>query len=200
VSLHESLFNNVCEKSLSGEVIKDRGFLEMMRVTTGDAPRELWVHDRVEPWSVVAAEKQPVVIQFSENQFQLTARIQQINRGSQKLERPLEVTATYSLAVTPDGPRLTREGEAVVAFEQTIEPTREELELKAFAERKFRAMLKAEIYFDALVPPSGKSWEKIRQLQLKQLNTTEGWLILGYQLPEPGTTLAAIDSTANGGQ
>ena len=57
--------------------------------------------------------------------------------------------------------------------------------------KKFRAFFQKDLYFDGLVPPVGGSGGVLRKLQLTQLSSDQGWVLLGYQLRDTADRVAA---------
>lgn len=194
VSLHESIVADVCEKLLGHKTITDRQLLEFTRIITGDSPRQLWVHDRSEGWHVTAVKELPVIVEFADDYFTLTVRLQQVARGSAQLDRPLAIITKYNLLKTAEGPILNRQGDLMVQFSDTQAATHEETELISFVQKKFSAVFPPEIHFDGLVPPAGGSWEKLRQMELKEFTANRGWIVLGYQLPINSTSLSTVEA------
>jgi hypothetical protein len=183
VGFHESLVRNVCESTLRGTAIKDRHWLELMKALTGQAPRSLWVHDRSVPWEVTFADERPAAVEFKDDGFQLTLRFDRIRRGEQYLARPVVLTTGHRLERSPEGAVLIRRGDLRVEFADGRAADADEMELVAFVKRKLEAVFQPELYFDGLVPPVGRTWDKIRQLELKEFAAENGWLTFGYQLP-----------------
>ncbi len=71
-TVHESLVNNFCETLLKGSTIHDQSWRELMNLLTGSSPRQLWVHDREERWSVTMAPKRPVAVRFADQRITVT--------------------------------------------------------------------------------------------------------------------------------
>jgi hypothetical protein len=199
VCLGDSFVNALFAPLLAGKTITDRQLANLMQTLIGQTPRALWIHERAEPWSLTAAKERPLSLAFDEGRVSITLRIDGAARGEQHLDRPLEIAAAYSLAITRDGPRLTRLGEVSVAFsDDDARPTDEgaDGELRQFLHRKFVGVFPAELYFDGLTPPAGGSWSKFRQLTLTRFSSGHGWLAIGYELPSTPAILAA--TTAKG--
>lgn len=190
--IHESCVNRICEFGLGGKELHDTAFLAVMEFLTGNSPRALWVHDRAERWSVVAAEKQPVTAAFADDRMTFTVRIVQVSRGTEKLNRPLEIVAAYRSEMTSDGPHLIREGELAVRFADTDSATSQEESIRRFIQHKCGGVFQPELYFDGIVPPAGGSLSKLRALELRQLSARDGWAVIAYQLPPDNTQVAHV--------
>jgi hypothetical protein len=192
LGVHETCFEQFFQSSLAGRTIPDTEFLDTVLVVTGNSPRALWVHDRTDRWSVVAAQQQPVTGSFAKNRLGVTFRIQEVTRGTDRLARPIEVAAEYALEVTPDGPHLIRQGDLTVRFADDDDVTDQHESIRQFVYKKFNGLFQSEIYFDGLVPPAGGSLGKLRALRLQELACRNGWLTIGYQLPPDAGQVADV--------
>jgi hypothetical protein len=178
---HESLVANFCESLLGGATASDQAWLDMMNVLTGTSPRALWVHDRAERWSVTFARQRPVEMDFADDRIGITLRLARVTRAQRQIDHPVEIEATFTPIITADGPAFVREGELAVRFASHVDPA-EEATLRTFLARKFGAVFPAELHLSGLVPPTGGSLGKLRQLELVEFRSSGGWLALGYQL------------------
>jgi hypothetical protein len=184
IYFHESMINNLCEALLGGRTAQDRGWLELMNLLTGTSPRPLWVHDRAERWSVTFAAERPLVVQLDGERVLFTLRFDRLTRGSHQLQYPIEVEARFILTTSHDGPALAREGDLAIRFASGTEQD-EEPSARAFLAKKFAAVLPPRLGFEGLVPPAGGTIGKLRQLDLAEFQSHDGWLTLGYQLAQP---------------
>jgi hypothetical protein len=195
VQIHQTLVSDAAETALAGVMVSDRHWLELTRSLTGQAPRPLWVHDRSEPWAVVFSPVRPLHVEFQSDGFTLMLDIEQVVRGPMRYVQPLRIATTQILDISPDGPRLTRVGNIRVLPLAGDEAGESWEEVRTFLQRKFEAVFPPDLYFDGLVPPSGVTWDKLRQLEPKEFAARKGWLRLGYQLsgnrvPSASTTTA----------
>jgi hypothetical protein len=193
IGLADSYANEITGPLVGGKTHTDRQFADFMLTITGQTPRPLWVHDRTEPWSVTAAEERPIQVSFADDLVSVKFRIERATRGDAQLDRPIEISARYSLEPTVDGPRLIRKGDLAVIFigpDGREEGAGGDAQFQQFLKRKFSGVFLSEIYFDGLMPPEGGSWGKLRRLTLKQLRSRDGWLSVGYVLKpnEPAAT------------
>ena len=179
--VHESLINNLSESLLGGRTIEDETWLEMMHLLLGTPPRALWVHDRAERWSVTFAKEQPVLAHFASDRIGFTLRFARITRGTQPLDRAIEIEATFIPQITRDGPHLMRDGKLTVRFTGPLAPP-EDPSLLAFLTRKFGAVFPPEITFAGITPPTGGTIGRLRQLQTAEFRSAAGWLTLAYEL------------------
>lgn len=178
---HQSLVTNLCESVLSGASVPDVAWLELMNLLTGTSPRPLWVHDRGERWSVTLANQQPIVARFEGDRIGITLRLSQIQRGERYFEQPVEVEARFVPKITREGPAFTRDGDLKISFSETLAGESQH-DLRRWLTRKFGAVFPAELHLHGLVPPTGGSLGKLRQLRLAEFRSSSGWLSLGYQL------------------
>jgi len=179
--VHESLINNLSESLLGGRTIEDETWLEMMHLLLGTPPRALWVHDRAERWSVTFAKERPVVAHFANDRIGFTLRLARIRRGTQPLDRAIEIEAQFIPQITRDGPRLVRDGDLAIRFNEPLVPP-EEPSLVTFLTRKFGAVFPPEISFAGITPPAGGTIGRLRQLQTAEFRSAVGWLTLAYEL------------------
>ena len=183
VALHQNCFDRLGQAFLAGKKVDDTTLLDIMEIATGNCPRPLWVHDRAERWSVVISKDRPLTGIFADDLCSVTLRLQQVTRGTESLDRPLEIHADYALEITPDGPHLIRKGDLEVRFSDNGDATTHDDSFRRFVHSKFNGFFQPEIYFDGLVPPAGGSLGKLRILQLQELASQNGWLSIGYRLP-----------------
>lgn len=181
-AVHESMIENFCETLLGGHTIEDQQWLELVALLTGSSPRALWVHDRAERWSVTLADERPVTSQFAKDRASFTLRVVKVARGQREYVVPLEIEARFAPESTRDGPALARDGEVAIRF---AEPPAPEIaaQLEPFLKAKFGAVFPSNLRFHGLMPPTGGSLGKLRQLQLDEFATNGGWLKLAYRLP-----------------
>jgi hypothetical protein len=197
VLLKDSFVIEMITPFVAGKTFTDRDFADVMLTLTGKTPRPLWVHARTEPWNVTAAKERPFIISFAGEGVSIKLRIDHASRGQQRLDRTLEVSARYTLEITPDGPHLIRSGDLAVEFtdagQQRLDT--DESEFREFLERKFNGVFLRDIYFDGLMPPQGASWGELRRLELKQLSSRDGWFAIGYELRSTSQIASAGKST-----
>jgi len=186
ITLHELLVGDVGRTLLSDVTVRDDEMLAMMKLLVGDAPRPLWVHAREPRWSVTFAQDEPFCVRFSDQQVRFRLRIAHVQIEDEKTELPLMIAADYRLQISEDGPVLIREGQVkILNPNEALPPQRTAAE--GFVRRKFRGVLLPEIRLLGLIPPAGSNWNPLRSLELKELTSRDGWLTLGYQIPENST-------------
>jgi hypothetical protein len=181
-TVHESMFNNLCESLLGGRAVKDQAWLDMMHLILGNPPRPLWVHDRAERWSVTFDKDRPVIARFEDNRIGVTLRLMGVTRGEREYRQPAEIQVTLVPHITRDGPALIREGDVVVRVSD--DGVSDGKLLENFLHRKFGAVFLPEVYFYGLMPPTGGSLAKLRRLHTAEFNASRGWLTVAYELAE----------------
>ena len=181
-AIHESMIGNYAEGLFGGKEITDKQWLTCLNTLTGSEPRALWVHDRTEPWSLTFSDQRPIVVHFHNGQFRITVRAKQIDLDGHSFHDPIDISSTFRIEVTDNGPVLFRSGEVSVDFVDAHNPTKSEQQLLDFISRKFGAIMPPELYFDGLVPPTGGALSMLRSLQPKEFSFQEGWMKIGYQL------------------
>lgn len=182
--IHESFVNNLASSLLADQSVRDRQWLEMMKLLTGRQPRALWVHDRSTPWSVTFAEHLPLTTRMVDGRIAIELRFAAVRWDDETWTTPIRVEARFEPRVTRDGPALIRDGELGVIVEAPESSLNERSpdELRRMLARRFEAILPPELYFDGLVPPSGGALSKLRALVLRDFYCDEGWLVIGYEL------------------
>jgi hypothetical protein len=179
--VHESMLNNLCEPLLGGRTIEDKVWHDMLQLLLGTPPRPLWVHDREEPWSVMFARQRPVVVRFDGDRIAFSLRLARVTRGTQSLDQPVEIAATFIPRISLDGPLLERVGELEIHTDDHSAAA-EKMQLRKFLARKFGAIFPPELGFYGLAPPAGGSLGKLRLLKLTEFGAARGWLTVGYEL------------------
>lgn len=173
-SAHQSLLNNLSESMLGGKTIEDTIWHDMLQLLLGTPPRALWVHDRAERWSVTLARQRPVIVRFDDGRIHFVLRLSGVARGTQQLDLPAEIEATFLPQITRDGPLLVRDGELAVRCDDS--------DVNKLLRRKFGAIFPPELAFDGLAPPAGGTLGKLRQFRLAEFHSGGGWLTVGYVL------------------
>src|SRR5262245_33418348 len=174
-SAHQSLLNNLSESMLGGKTIEDTIWQDMLQLLLGTPPRALWVHDRAERWSVTFARQRPVTAQFDDGRIHFVLRLSGVTRGTEQLDLPAEIEASFLPQITRDGPLLVRDGELAIRCDDS--------DVHKLLRRKFGAIFPPELGFDGLAPPAGGTLGKLRKFRLAEFHSGGGWLTVGYMLP-----------------
>ena len=184
--LHESLIDNYCSAMLGGKTILDKQWVNIMNVMTGVEPRALWVHDRTDRWSFSFHPSRPLEVDFRDGLVTISLRSRQVTRAKRTLPRTILVSGTFRVELNRDGAVLVRQGDLVTRFDDegagSAHPTSgQDDEWIQFIARKFNAILQPEMHFDGLVPPAGGSLGKLRQIQIREFDTADGWMTMGFE-------------------
>jgi hypothetical protein len=186
VRVHESLVGNLSEGLVGGETLSDERLENLLSELTGEVPDELQRNSEKEPWSIKFAGSQPVYVRFDQHRIRIAVRGSEFTRGTQTTDEPIEISATYKIEKTPQGARLTREGEVEVEFlaRQTLSVG--QVAQKKFMQTKFGALFKSEIVGKG-IEIKGRS-KRATLLQLQQMSCDRGWAVFGWKAsPAPLT-------------
>jgi hypothetical protein len=194
--VHESMVTNLCESLLGGRTVKDQAWLDVTHLLFGNPPRQLWVHDRSEPWSVTFSREQPLETRFAEDRLGFTLRLTHVTRGEVRQECPADIHVKYIPKIGADGPEMVRDGELVVALSDNFE-TDEMRPLKTFLHRKFGAVFPPLFHFHGITPPAGGSIGKLRQLVPAEFSSADGWLTVAYELQPRQSPAAGVLTRAS---
>jgi hypothetical protein len=109
-------------------------------------------------------------------------RGRRFTRGDQVVRATMEISATYQLAKSGTGSRLTRLGDVAAEYVNlTEQQSVTQIGMKTLMRKKFEALFKPEITSDGLMLP-----EQLRaagKLHLQQIRADRGWLNLAWTLP-----------------
>ncbi|MGB6045484.1 MAG: hypothetical protein WBF93_20190 [Pirellulales bacterium] len=194
-AVHSSFFENFAELALGGKTIVDTQWLNFMDIMTGNAPRQLWVHDRSRAWSFTFVDRHPIIVVLDDGQFTVTLRGKKVTRGEASVERQIDITSSYIMVETEDGASFRRVGEKTVRWADGTESrTENEQKLFAFIERKFEGLMQPGLYFDRFVPPAGSHFANLRNFFVGEFDFEDEWVTIGYQLDhEERSKVAEID-------
>src|SRR5262249_17482861 len=95
--------------------------------------------------------------------------------------RAMNVTAEYKFEQTPPGVKLVRQGELTILppnFQPGQRLSPQQLSWKTTLAKKFGRMFEPEIKSEGLVLPG--RWRDAGRLDLKQLQTSGGWIALAW--------------------
>ena len=207
------MVNNTAETLVGGMYLSDERLVELMRKLEMEIPDELTITPDKEPWAMTFTQRLPFSARFADDTVTLAIRGSQFRRGGpadgQVLDRPMEISATYQLAVGQLGARLTRQGEVNVDFlrVQDGQLVRDEGRLSAtqigfrtFMRRKFEAMFKSEIASQGLTLPE-QLQERLGQLRLAAVSARDGWVLAGWNVASvPSEQAVAVRPASRAGR
>ncbi|MDA1177426.1 MAG: hypothetical protein O2931_01385, partial [Planctomycetota bacterium] len=181
LQFHESFVTNLGEAMLGGVKLTDQRLYELLVENKQPVPEELKPSDESDPWSITFARQRPVTMKTEGTRLRLGIRGQKFTRGDQVLERLMEISAVYDLQSTGDGVKLTRVGEIDVDF-----PDREgqrlgvsEVTFRTLMRTKFSALFKEEINGQGIDLPG--RWEQRGKMRLREIQSQDRWLALGWK-------------------
>ena len=114
--IHESAINNTAEKAIAGLTLTDERIVKLMEEMKLDVPDELEITEDDPPWSISFDWNQPVTVEFDDQTMKVSVRGRRFTSGERKLDKVMEMTATYQMESLPQGVVLTRQGDVEVAF------------------------------------------------------------------------------------
>lgn len=180
--IHESAINNTAEKAIAGLTLTDERIAELSKEVTGSIPEGLQIKDDEPPWSISFDWKQPMTVQFDDQQMTIAIRGRRFTSGERELNKVMEMSATYTMETLESGVLMKRQGEVEVTF-----PTNREGQTLGARERVFRTLMqgkfsevfKPEIKGDGFSLPG--RFENLGRIRLNDLSTENGWLSLGWK-------------------
>ncbi|MBC7855896.1 MAG: hypothetical protein IAF94_20910, partial [Pirellulaceae bacterium] len=186
VQAHESAVVNYGEAILGGVTLTDERLEQIIRDDLkGEVPEELKVTQDKDPWSITFTSEVPVRAIFGEGTVNLAIRGRRFTRGDQGINEPIEISALYKIEKTDKGSKLTRQGEVVVKFLQRERLGAPQIAFKTFLTRKFEALYKPEIVSEGVALKG--QFAKAGKLQVQEISTGKGWVVLGWNLVPPAT-------------
>jgi hypothetical protein len=190
VALHESSVKSIYEIFFAGKVSPDQEMLHTVHFLTGEDPRPLRVHARTPRWSMTWADQKPLDLKLAGGTATFTVNLKALTYGEQKFTGSFSVSAEFRLDKTPHGPKLTRLGDVQLSADSDRASPADRDDALAVLTHKFSAIFPSELTFDGLTPPTGGIWDKVCALQLTQFDTHDGWVLIGYQIPQKLTLVS----------
>ena len=194
VRLHQSFVNNFAESMLGGITLTDEQVAQLAKDLSGEVPEELQISDDKDPWSITFSRQEPISLVFTDKTVRIAIRGRRFTRQDQTLSKLVDISATYNVEKTETGSRMTRQGDVAVIF-----PGREDQQLgareiafKTFLRKKFSAMFEAEMTGEGLTLPG--AWEKAGKLRLEQMELQNGWVALGWKMPDKSPAAEKTDT------
>jgi hypothetical protein len=191
VRIHETIAGNAAEVILAGRLLTDERLAELLMEATGDIPEELQISEDKDPWSITFAEVRPFSVEFTGQTATLAIRGRQFTRGDQQINDNMLISAKYQIEQDGSGSKLTRDGDVLVEYVDIVgRQSIRQITFKTFLRKKFESLFKEEYASDGLRLPG--EWRKAGRLTLRQLQVDQGWLTLGWELPESGQRVASV--------
>jgi hypothetical protein len=187
VRVHESFLDNMASAVYGGKKMTDEQMREQVIAMRGSLPDEMKPEEDDEPWSITFARQKPITVTFGDQEFDITIRGQQFTSGNNDF-KAMNISAHYKMELTPTGTKMVRQGPLKIEPPDfAIEPRQlsaSEISLGKILEKKFGKLFKEEIASDGLELPG--PWKKAGKLQAKMMNSGNGWLTVGWNLPSKG--------------
>jgi len=191
IRLHESLVANMSQAALGGVTLTDERLVELVERLTGAVPDELAITEEDDPWSITFVSERPLEARFDEQSFTIFIRGKRFTRGETEVKKSIQISSTYKVAKTPEGAKLTRQGDVTVEFSGSKRLSASQVAMKTFVKKRFEALFKQEIVSDGIELPG--RWQQAGKMTLQQLHCDDGWLALGWHQPPRGTRTAKKD-------
>ena len=180
MQLHETAIINSAESAVAGMRLTDERVVELLEEANREVPEALKISEDKDAWSMTFDWNQPLSVQFNDRTVKIGVRGQKFVRGDRVVDRTMEIGATYEMAATPTGVRLTRQGDVEVTF-----PGREgdqqsilDVGTKTFFQSKFESLFKEEIVGEGIELPG--RFANVGKLRLTEVGSSDGWLTLAW--------------------
>lgn len=191
VRVHESLVGNAGETGLGGRTLTDERLAEILKEATGEVPEELQITEDKDPWSITFSKDRPVAVTFANQSATIAIHGNRFTRGDREIRKDMIISARYKLEQQGNGSKLTRDGEVVADYVGNPGSLSvSDVAFKTFMRRKFSALFKPEIESKGLKLP--RRWASAGPLRLRQMESENGWLTLGWDQPDPRQLTTAV--------
>jgi len=186
IRLHESMVNNMAQTAVGGMTVWEELIQNDVKRILGRLPDRLRTPPGEERWGIAFARNLPIELDVTDGGFEIIIRGRKYHKGDQP-HPGMDVSAAYRIESGPNGPRAVRQGELRV-FPPNYDPekdgglsTRQQV-IRTLLEKRFDAMLPKEIVPEAIEPEG--EWSSLGKLPLAQFEAKDGWLLLGWRLPD----------------
>jgi len=196
VRLHESFVGNMSEAVVGGMTLTDEKLAELLEEMAGEVPEELQIGENKDPWSITFATEHPIQVTFTDKNLTIVVNGRRFTRGEgnsrREIRDPARIVATYTVAKTPTGGKLTRQGDLEVEYTNIKgSQSATQIAFKTFLRRKFESLFKPEIASEG-IKLKGR-WEKAGKLVVQDIQLAPGWVVLGWNLETPDSKVASND-------
>ncbi len=181
VQVHESMINNFAEALLGGKTLTDEKLAELAEQLTGEVPEELRITQDKDPWSITFPTLNPVTIEFNDSMLTVTIVGRRLSSGEQKVTRSMSITATYKIERQGVGTRLQRQADVEVKYVKGGSSV-SDTAFKTTVRDRFRDVFKESSETEGL--KLAGQLEKVGTLNLSQLDISNGWLVVGWAIPD----------------
>ena len=194
VRFHESLPNNFAQGLLAGQTLNRTEFERLSLRYMGRVPTELQDEEPKGPWSITFARQAPITVRIGQDLASITIRGLQFSSDVRQFDEPMNITAHYRLSREAGAIKAVRQGELEI-FPPGFTPgsgRRLPTRLIGFRnllKHRFDKIFRPEIVSEGLVLPG--HWQQLGKLELIELTTERGWVLLGWQPPAAGKSRLA---------
>jgi hypothetical protein len=200
LQLHESLVANFIAPALEGRTLYSNEFARKAEAFLDEVPAGLQFQgDEGDIWSITFANARPVQFEFDNNRIRVTVSGRQFERGERYREAML-ITLQYQIRWLDGKLKLVREGQAVVDFATPGQKNAREIAFKTFLQDQLNKSMQGDPLEQAvdlpdnLIPvdrfPNLQDPQRLRDLQLVELHSDQGWLTLGWNYAPAGPNAA----------
>ena len=191
VRVHQSLINNFAEALLGGVTLTDEKLAQLAKDLAGQVPEELKITPDVDPWSITFTAAQPITLDFAKGRLRIAIRGRRFTRSDRRIDRAMEISATYAMEKTAQGVKLTRQGQVQVIYlvGRRRRQSAEQVAFRTFMRNKFEQVFKEELVTKGLELPG--RWKRAGRLSLGRLSADGGWLSLSWRQPTRDAVTAA---------
>ena len=194
VRFHESLPNNFAQGLLAGQTLDRTHFEQLSLRYLGRIPPELSEDEPQGPWSITFASHAPVTVRIDEELASITIRGRRFASDVRRFDEPMNITARYRLSREAGVIKAVRQGELEIfppGFKPNAGrqlPTRL-IGFRNLLKHRFDKIFRPEIVSEGLVLPG--HWQRLGKLELTDLQSTRGWVLLGWRPPSDKSRLAS---------
>ncbi|MCE9605402.1 MAG: hypothetical protein K8U03_10940 [Planctomycetia bacterium] len=183
IALHQSILNNGSARVVwGGAEITDEDIEHYSQVATMHVPPALRVFSNSTPWSVTIDVDHPTTLIFENGCIDLTIHTVGWKIGEQRFDRKIDLHVKYAVENTRLGMTFNRVGNYEIAPLDGKPWTDEQRRtLLPHIEEKLAAFMQEQGRFNSLILPKGDGFGPLGNINLKQLECRDGWLIIGYQ-------------------
>ena len=190
VILHQSAAKGVYEMVFGRQIANDHTVLLTTHSTSNTSPPPLRLKIGTPATSIELAAREPLELGYADGAATVRLHATSVASGKRKYDGEFTVLARYGLEKTGNGPRLHRQGDLLIeGHTQSGLPGERAAAFSML--RQCLAVLPPNVSLDDLIPRSGSILDKLGALQLAKLDTQNGWLVAGYQMPSNDALIAS---------
>ena len=198
---HESLPNNFAQGMLAGQTLDRTQFEQLSLKYLGRIPTELEDEEPKGPWSITFAAQAPVTVRIGQDSAAITIRGRQFASDVRRFDEPMNITARYRLSREAGAIKAVREGELEI-FPPGFAPNAGRplpvrlIGFRNLLKHRFERIFRPEIVSEGLILPG--HWRRLGKLELTDLQTDRGWMLLGWRPQSDKSRLAGYRKPAMG--